>query len=125
MAFETVLSYMAFRFSLANFLICGLGNRRILRICDLRINHYKFADLRFADWNTMEICGSAICGLIITNLRICDVRTGTPQKFADLRLYSKHKNLGICGLTKKIKFPPFALEICTRTMQHNYIFSIW
>ncbi len=43
----------------------------------------KFADLRFADWDNKEICGFAICGLIITNLQICDLRTGTPQKFAD------------------------------------------
>jgi hypothetical protein len=27
------------------------------RVCDLRINHYKFADLRFVD---LEICGLAI-----------------------------------------------------------------
>jgi hypothetical protein len=26
-----------------------------------------------------------ICGLIITNLQICDLRTCTPKKFADLR----------------------------------------
>ncbi len=43
----------------------------------------KFADLQFSYWNTKEIFGFAICGLIITNLPICDLRTGTPQKFAD------------------------------------------
>jgi hypothetical protein len=42
----------------------------------------NYADLRFADWDTMVV---AICD-IITNLRICYLRTGTPQKFADLRL---------------------------------------
>ncbi len=44
-------------FFLANLRICELGHQGNLRICDLRINHYKFADLRI----------------------------GTPQKFADLR----------------------------------------
>ncbi len=46
----------------------------------------EFDDLRFADWDTKEICGFAILGLIITYLRICDLRTGTPRKFADLPL---------------------------------------
>jgi hypothetical protein len=32
--------------------ICGLEHEENLRISDLRINHYKFADLRFADWHT-------------------------------------------------------------------------
>jgi hypothetical protein len=50
----------------------------------------KFADLRFADRDTKDICGFAICGLILTNLRICNLRAGTPKKFcwlviADLR----------------------------------------
>jgi hypothetical protein len=30
------------------------------------------------------------CGLIITNFLICDLRTGTPQKFADMRLRNKY-----------------------------------
>jgi hypothetical protein len=33
---------------------------QILPICDLRINHYKFDDLRFADWLNSEICGLTI-----------------------------------------------------------------
>jgi hypothetical protein len=44
------------------FAICRLGHQECLRIYDLRITHYKFADLRFADWHTSEICGFAICG---------------------------------------------------------------
>ncbi len=40
----------------------------------------KFADLRLADRDTKEIFGFAICRLIITKLRICNMRTGTPQK---------------------------------------------
>ncbi len=40
----------------------------------------KFANWRFADWDTEEICG-----LIITNLRICDLR-------------NEPKNLRICDL---------------------------
>ncbi len=58
----------------------------------------NFADLRFADWETKEICGFAICGCIITNFRICDLRTGIPQIFADLRLQNEPKNLRICDL---------------------------
>jgi hypothetical protein len=46
-------------------LSCNLqtGQQGNLRICDMRINQYKFANLRFADWHTSEICGFAICGL--------------------------------------------------------------
>jgi hypothetical protein len=36
-------------FFLANWRICGLGHEGNLRICDLLFNHYKFADLRFAE----------------------------------------------------------------------------
>jgi hypothetical protein len=39
----------------------------------------KFADLRFAYWDTQEIFGFMICGLIITTLRICYLRTGTSE----------------------------------------------
>jgi hypothetical protein len=35
---------------------------------------------------SLQIYGFAICGSIITCVRICDLRTGTSQKFADLRL---------------------------------------
>ncbi len=58
----------------------------------------KFADLRFADWVTKEICGFAICGLIMTFLRISDLRTGTPQKVAYVWLRIEPKNLRICDL---------------------------
>ncbi len=55
------------------------------------------AKLKFADWDTKErICGFATCRVIITNLRICDLRTGTPQKFAYLRLRNEPKNLLVC-----------------------------
>ncbi len=43
----------------------------------LRINHYKFADLQFADWYASEICGFAIAGLaqefadLQSNIRMC------------------------------------------------------
>jgi hypothetical protein len=46
--------------AICRFAICGLGDQRNLRICDLQINHCKFADLRFADWHTSEIYGFAI-----------------------------------------------------------------
>jgi hypothetical protein len=60
-----------------------------------------------ADWDIKEICGFAICGLIITILRICDLRIGSPQKFADLRLRNEPKNLRISDLrtNKKICVP--------------------
>jgi hypothetical protein len=41
---------------ICGFAICGLGHQGNLRICDLLIIHYKFANLRFADWHTSEIC---------------------------------------------------------------------
>jgi hypothetical protein len=44
--------------------ICGFaiwrGHQGNLWIWDLRVNHYKFVDLRFSDWHTSEICGLAI-----------------------------------------------------------------
>jgi hypothetical protein len=49
--------------------ICELGHQGNMRICDLWINHYKFADLRFEDYHTSEFCGLAIW----------------PQEFVDLR----------------------------------------
>jgi hypothetical protein len=42
---------------------------------------------------SLQIYGFAICGSIITCVRICDLRTGTSQKFADLRLRNEPKNL--------------------------------
>jgi hypothetical protein len=56
-----------------------------LQICKLAIygTSRKFVDLQFAD-------------LIITNLRIFNLRTSTPQKFADSRLRNEPKNLQIC-----------------------------
>jgi hypothetical protein len=51
--------------------IFALGHQRNFRICYLRINHYKFTDF-------------------------CDLRTGTPKKFADLQL--RNENLRICAL---------------------------
>ncbi len=123
LAFGTVLrqSYLAFRslmaesnqhgswsetllFSLkiCGFVICGLWHQG-----NLRINYFKFADLRFADWHHPSFCGFSICGLIITNLRICDLRIGTPQKFTDLRLRIAPKNMRICWTNKKIGVPNF------------------
>jgi hypothetical protein len=52
---------------------------RNLQFCDLQKNH--------------------------TNLRICDLRTGTPKKLADLRLRNEPKNLRICGPSKKFTCP--------------------
>jgi hypothetical protein len=59
----------------------------------VRNTAFFLSTLRFVDWDTHEICGCAICGLIITNMRICDLRTGTPQKFADLHLRNEPKSL--------------------------------
>jgi hypothetical protein len=58
---------------------------------------WQFADLRYADHPIFAIYRFAtprkfpICGLNITNLRICDLRTGTPENFADLQLRNKPK----------------------------------
>ncbi len=40
-----------FSLQICGFAICGLGHRG-----NLRIIHYKFADLRLADWHTSELC---------------------------------------------------------------------
>ncbi len=57
-----------------------------MRIRDFRINQYKF--------------------------RICDLRTGTLHKFADLRLRKEPKNLRICNLrtNKKVVVATFAIH---------------
>jgi hypothetical protein len=60
-----------------------------LRICDLRINHYKF-------------CGFAICRLThLRNLRICDC--GMSPRIFEVTICG----VAICGLTKKIGVPTF------------------
>jgi hypothetical protein len=51
---------MLLSLQICGFAIFGLGHQANLRICDLRINHYKFADLRLANWHTSEICGFVI-----------------------------------------------------------------
>jgi hypothetical protein len=51
----------------------------------------------------VESCEFAIGGLNIKNLLICDLRTGTPQKFAALRLQNEPKNLWICDLRTFLK----------------------
>jgi hypothetical protein len=44
----------------------------------------KFCGFVICDWDKKGICGIAIFGLIIANLRICDLRTGTPRKICEL-----------------------------------------
>ncbi len=72
---------------------------------------------------SLQICGFAtcglghqgkICGLIVKNLRICYLRTGTPQKVADLQLRNEPKNLPICDLrtNKKNLRAHLCLEAC-------------
>jgi hypothetical protein len=61
-----------------------------LRICDSRINHYKFAVMRFADWQIRNFrtfdcgmsprnCKFAVCGLI---KKICVPTFGTKEHFS-------------------------------------------
>jgi hypothetical protein len=57
----------------------------------IRNTVFVLANLRFADWDTKDIFGFVSCELIITFLLILDLRTGTPQQFADLRLRKKPK----------------------------------
>ncbi len=61
-----------FPLPISEFAICGLGHQGNLRVCDVRINHYKFADLRFADWQTSSIMGYLICPvhLLVTGSHI-------------------------------------------------------
>ncbi len=66
---------LLFSFQICGFAICGLGRQEYLRMCDFRMDHYKFEDLLFGD--------------------------GTPQKFADLRFADESLRIcgcGICGL---------------------------
>jgi hypothetical protein len=42
-------------FSMQFFGFAILEHQGNVRICDLRIIHYKFADLRIAEWHTSEI----------------------------------------------------------------------
>ncbi len=76
----------------------------------IRNTAFFLANLRVCELRTGtpgKFCKFAICGLISTNLRICDFRTGTPKKCAYLRLRNEPKNLriAICGL-KKFACPP-------------------
>ncbi len=60
------------------------------------------------------------CAVFRRNLRIyqeklgiCDLRTGAPKKFTDLRLRNEPKNLGgfaICRLFKKFACPPLTIS---------------
>jgi hypothetical protein len=49
LAFGTVLIHMTFRS------LKYLYEGKNLWICDLRINHYQFADLRFVDWHRFDL----------------------------------------------------------------------
>jgi hypothetical protein len=67
-----------------------------------------FVDLKFANWDTKEVCRFTTWGLIIRNLRICGLAhlnfgfaiAVWSQEFADLRF----------ALTKKNCVPTFLLE---------------
>ncbi len=72
-----------------------------MQICWFALGLRQQGNCGFAD---SQICGFAICGLIITNLWICDLRTGTSKKFSDLRLRNEPKNL---RTNKKICVPTF------------------
>jgi hypothetical protein len=58
---------------------------RILWICVYSglayLRHFRICDSRMS----LSMCGFAICGLILEKCGICDLRSGTPKKFADLR----------------------------------------
>jgi hypothetical protein len=88
---------------IANSQICGLKFSKDLRTFSKRGNR---ADLRFANHIILCFADPVIFRwLTITILRICDLRTGTPQKFADLRLQNEPKHLQIYDLrTNKKNF---------------------
>jgi hypothetical protein len=64
----------AYSLQICGFAICRRGHQGYFRVCDLRINHYKCADLRFADWHTSDICELAIaeCAQEFPDLRFAD-----------------------------------------------------
>ncbi len=70
--FGSAAETLLFSLQICGFPICGLEHQGNLRICDLRINNYKFADLRFAGWNTQEFADFD-CGMSprISGLEIC------------------------------------------------------
>jgi hypothetical protein len=69
-----ILNLRGSQYGRTGFAICGLGHRRNLRICDLKIDQKKFANSKFADSHTSEICGFSI-RIEPKNLRIYDLRT--------------------------------------------------
>jgi hypothetical protein len=83
----------------------------------LQINHDKFADLRFADWRTSEVCGFAIAdwpkNLPIYDLRtnkkylrahLCWQGTSPPVRLTEyLSAYlSAYKNMAVYFLSKSL-----------------------
>jgi hypothetical protein len=82
---ENAFCYICYIY-ICGFAIYGLRHLGNLRIRDLRSYQYKF--------------------------RICDLRTGTLQKFAELRLRNEHNNLRISNLqtNKKLCMPTFAIH---------------
>ncbi len=109
------------------FVICGLIFRKSANtyFFSLQIQHrmlqFKFVHKKSLKKTTFRIvlrqrsavfCKNLrICGLII-NLRICDLQTATPNKFADLQQRNKPKNLRICDLQtlKKFDCSPLAIN---------------
>jgi hypothetical protein len=77
----------------------------------LWMSYMAFSSLKYSyagKENTLEVnqCGSeSENAFILANFRICDLRTGTPRKFADQSL--QICGFAICGLTKKICEPTF------------------
>jgi hypothetical protein len=60
---------------------------------------FSFQICGFADLDTKEICAFSICRLIITNLRICDLWTGTSKNF--LKLFF---------VVVRVSWPPFCFR---------------
>jgi hypothetical protein len=72
-------------------------------ICELQPNH-------FCGVKTSASPQIHILRINHKNLQLCDLRTGTPKKIADLRLRNEPKNLRICDLWtfKKDYWPSYA-----------------
>jgi hypothetical protein len=58
----------------------------------------KLANFRLLAWNTNEILWICDLGINLKKLHICEIRTETPNKFADLWQRNEVKNLRICEL---------------------------
>ncbi len=80
----------------------------------LQVKKYKRQTNEDPDLTNTAFFLSLLWILDLRTERMRNVRTSTPQKFADLRQRNEPKNFRICGPTKKICVPTFGSCSCNR-----------